>query len=298
MEEDVHLARKIKPNLTAAAASYTVTEGETIGINFVLDKAINDPCEYTLVILPDGTAEDGTDYTVPSCLTNDPDCGAIEENGGPVGYVFEVPAYSTNYTFNIETVKDILPEGAENFKVKVYSRRNLKGTASDFTIDLTINNFSSTDLIAKLDWSGTYLGTDGEQHTTCDYDLDLEIYEIGGGVVRDSYLNCPEQITTSTLPDGDYAIVASFWNLGTSDPAPNQDIPFKVTIAKEGIWLRDFELSGLLNSDMLSGEDGNPDAYIQIATVTKSGTTYTLKDNDGATLEQGKTNFIPSFRKK
>lgn len=300
MEDDVTLGHKVKPNLTAPVTSYTVTEGETFAITLELDKAINDPTEYKLVILPEGTAEDGKDFIVPDgCLSNDPDCvGAIEENGGTVGYIFTIPAYTTSYTFNIETVQDLLPEGTENFKVKVYSRRNLKGTASDFTIDLAIENFTSTDLVARLDWTGTYTDSNGDEQSTCDYDLDLEFYDTNGNIVEDSYTNCPEQIISTSLPDGDYSIYASFWSLAAADPAPNQDIPFTVTVAKQGIWAQDFVYSGVFNTDMVSGEDGNSDAYIQVAVVTKSGTTYTLKDNDGNTLQTGKRKFTPKLSKK
>lgn len=299
-EDDVTLAHKEKPNLTAAITSYTVTEGETLAFDFQLDKAINDDVEYKLVILPEGTAEDGKDFIVPDgCLSNDPDCvGAIEENGGPAGYIFTIPAYTTSYTFNIETVQDLLPEGTENFKVKVYSRRTLKGTVSDFTIDVAINNFTSTNLVARFDWTGTYTDTNGDQQSTCDLDLDLEFYDTSGNIVEDSYTNCPEQIISTSLPDGDYAIYASFWSLAGADPAPNQDIPFTVTVAKQGIWVEDFEFSGVFNTDMVSAEDGNPDAYIQVAVVTKNGTTYTLKDNDGNTLQTGKGKFTPKFKKK
>jgi hypothetical protein len=289
--DDTEFGKTEKPVLSAVSKSYTVVEGQPFELDFTLSKAINDPIEYKLVIVPNGTAEDQLDYYIQDgCLSNNPDCVAIEENGGVVGYVFEVPAYTTNYTLTIETIADFLPEGTENFKVYILSRRNLKGLVAEGTeIDLTINNFTSTGLLTRLDWSGTYLGVDGQQHDFCDIDLDLELYDGGGNIVESSYSSCPEEFTTSTLNNGNYDIYASFWTLGAATPAPNQDIPFTVTVAKQGIWTRDLTFSGVLNTDMVSGEDGNSNAYIYVGSINRSGNTYTLTDENGVQLEQGKT---------
>ncbi len=289
-DDDTEFGKKDKPTLSIVNKTYSVVEGQPFELQFTLDKAINDPIEYKLVIKPDGTAEDQMDYYIQDgCLSNDPSCVAIEENGGPVGYVFTVPAYTTNYTLTIETIEDYLPEGTENFKVYVLSRRNLKGlVAEDTEMSLTINNFSSTNLKTTLDWSGTYLGIDGAQHDFCDIDLDLEFYDAGGNIVADSYYECPEEILSSTLPDGSYDIYASFWSLGGATPAANQDIPFTVTVSKQGIWYRDLPFTGVLNTSMVTAENGNSDAYVYIGTVNRSGNIYTLTDSNGVQLEQGR----------
>lgn len=289
--DDVEFGKTEKPILSAVSKSYTVTEGQPFELKFKLDKAINDPIEYKLVIVPNGTAEDQLDYYIQDgCLSNNPDCVAIEENGGVVGYVFEVPAYTTNYTLRIETIADYIPEGTENFKVYVLSRRNLKGLVADGTeMDLTINNFVSTNLKTTFDWSGTYLGVDGEQHDFCDLDLDLEYYDAGSNVVEFSYSNCPESIETASLANGNYDIYASFWSLAGATPAPNQDIPFKITVSKQGIFNRELSFSGLLNTSMVSGEDGNPNAYVYVGTINSNGNIYTFTDNNGVQLEQGKS---------
>lgn len=289
-EEDTEFGKKDKPVLSAVNKTYTVVEGQPFELEFTLDKAVNDPLEYKLVIMPDGTAEDQVDYYIPDgCLSNDPNCVAIEENGGTVGYVFTVPPYTTNYTLTIETIADFLPEGTENFKVYVLSRRNLKGlVAADTEMDLTITNYTSTGVLTRLDWSGTYLGTDGEQHDFCDLDLDLELYDAGGNIVESSYSSCPEEIIATSLVNGNYDIYASFWSLAGATPAPNQDIPFTATVAKQGIWTRDISFSGVLNTSMVSAEDGNSDAYVYVGRINKSGTTYTLTDANGVQLEQGR----------
>ncbi len=299
-DDDTEFGKLEKPTLSAVNKSYTVVEGQPFELEFTLDKAINDPIEYKLVIVPNGTAEDQLDYYIQDgCLSNNPDCVAIEENGGVVGYVFEVPAYTTNYTLTIETIEDYLPEGTENFKVYVLPRRSLRGFVAEGTeISLAINNFTSTILRTTFDWSGTYLGVDGEQHDFCDLDLDLEFYDTGGNIVEDSYTSCPEVIETSTLPDGDYDIYASFWSLAGATPAPNQDIPFTVTVSKQGVFNRELSFTGLLNTDMVSGEDGNGDAYIYVGTINRTGNTYTLTDANGVQLEQGKSSNVAKTLKK
>lgn len=299
-DDEDDLGKKNKPTLSAVSKSYSVIEGQPIDLQFTLDKAINDPIEYKLIIAPNGTAEDQLDYYIQNgCLSNDPSCVAIEENGGPVGYVFEVPPYTTNFTFTIETIADFIPEGTENFKVYVVSRRNLKGLVAEGTeMNITINNLTSTNLSTTLDWTGTYLGIDGQPHDFCDIDLDLELYDAGGNVVESSYTSCPENIETSALANGNYDIFASFWTLGAATPAPNQDIPFTVTVAKQGVFSREIAFSGVLNTDMVSAENGNPNAYVYVGTINRNGTTYTLTDSNGVQLEQGKTSSSSKKIKK
>jgi len=289
-DDDTEFGKKDKPTLSIVNKTYSVVEGQPFELQFTLDKAINDPIEYKLVIKPDGTAEDQMDYYIQDgCLSNNPDCVAIEENGGPVGYVFTVPAYTTNYTLTIETIADYLPEGTESFKVYVLSRRNLKGlVAEDTEMELSINNLTSSELLTRFDWTGTYMGIDGEEHDFCDLDLDLEMYDGGGNIVEFSYSSCPEEIITSSLPNGNFDIYASFWSLAGATPAPNQDIPFTVTVAKQGVWTRDITFSGILNTSMVTAENGNSDAYVYVGTVNRSGNIYTLTDSNGVQLEQGR----------
>lgn len=142
-EDDVEdLGRKIKPELTAdGPISITVTEGTDAVLKFKLDQSIDEPIEYRLVILTDeSTATDQDDYVIPGCRSNDPDCVAIEENGGPVGYIFEIPANTTTYEVNVATIADGLGEPAENLKLKVVSNRTLLGVVGELYYTITIND--------------------------------------------------------------------------------------------------------------------------------------------------------------
>ena len=135
------LGHKDKPVLTADGdTSITVTEGEDAVLSFKLNKTIDQPIQYRLVMLDESTATDQDDYIIPGCRSNDPDCVAIEENGGPVGYIFEIPADTSEYTVNIATITDGLTEGDETLKLKVVSNRTLLGVVNDLYYTITIKD--------------------------------------------------------------------------------------------------------------------------------------------------------------
>ena len=136
------LGKKDKPVLTAnGPIAITVSEGTDAVLKFKLNKAISEPIQYRLVILNgESTATDQDDYIIPGCRSNDPTCVAIEENGGPVGYIFEIPGDTTEYEVNIATIIDILPEAPETLKLKVISNRTLLGVVGDLYYTITINN--------------------------------------------------------------------------------------------------------------------------------------------------------------
>jgi hypothetical protein len=136
------LGKKDKPVLTAdGPTSITVSEGTDAVLKFKLNHAIDDPIEYRLVILNDeSTATDQDDYIIPGCRSNDPTCVAIEENGGPVGYIFEIPGSTTEYEVNVATLIDLLPEGSETLKLKVISNRTLLGVVGELYYTITIND--------------------------------------------------------------------------------------------------------------------------------------------------------------
>lgn len=136
------LGKKDKPVLTAdGPTSITVSEGNDAILKFKLNNSISQPIQYRLVMLNDeSTAADQDDYIIPGCRSNDPDCVAIEENGGPVGYIFEIPENTTEYEVNVATIIDLLPETPETLKLKVISNRTLLGVVGELYYTITIND--------------------------------------------------------------------------------------------------------------------------------------------------------------
>ena len=286
-EED--LGKKDKPVLTAnGSTDITVSEGNDAVLKFKLNKAINEPIQYRLVILNDeSTATDQDDYVIPGCRSNDPDCVAIEENGGPVGYIFEIPEYTTEYEVNVATIFDDFSETPEKLRLKVISNRTLLGTVNELYYTININNSASEDLNVRFNWSGSFTSA-GSPVDFCALDLDLELYDSNFDLIDFSYSNCPESLLldTSVLADGTYTLVASLWT--TSGYSENINIPAFLTFIKPGtVFNETYDLSASFPMQDGGLDDGNSSAYVEY-TIVKAGTTYTITDVDGNTVFQGR----------
>jgi len=283
------LGKKDKPVLTAnGPTAITVSEGSDAVLKFKLNKAISEPIQYRLVILNDeSTATDQDDYVIPGCRSNDPSCVAIEENGGPVGYVFEIPEFTTEYDVNVATIFDDFPEGVETLKLKVISNRTLLGVVDELYYTITINNSASNDLNIRLNWDGTFT-EGGVEIDNCDLDLDLELYNAANTLIDFSYSDCPEGLIldATTLPNGTYTLFASLWTTaGHLEPV---NIPAFITFIKPGTAFSHTDnLSALFPMQLGGLNDGNPNAGIEY-TIVKSGTTFTVTNPGGTIVFQGR----------
>ena len=286
------LGAKVKPVLTSnGSTSITVSEGTDAVLSFKLDKAINEPIQYRLVLINDqNTAADQIDYIIPGCRSNDPDCFAIEENGGPLGYVFEIPAYTKEYSVNISTILDDLNESNETLKLQVISNRTLLGKVDDLFYNITITNTISNDLNIRLNWGGTFK-SEGLEVENCDLDMDLELYNSNGDLVESSYENCPESLVLNSteLADGTYTLFVSLWTTdGYLEPI---NIPANIQFIKPGTNFNEtYNISSFFPMQDGGIGDGNPDAGIEY-TIVKSGLTYSIKDKNGSTVFAGKNAF-------
>ncbi len=301
-DDDVEdLGKKEKPVLTAnGPTDITVSEGSDAVLKFKLNKAISEPIQYRIVILNEGsTATDQDDYVIPGCRSNDPDCVAIEENGGPVGYIFEIPEFTTEYEVPISAIFDDANEVPETLKVQVISNRTLLGTVQDLFFNITINNSASDDLNIRLDWSGTFTEGADELDNCTELDMDLELYNAGGSVILFSYSDCPEGIVldASTLANGTYTLFASLWTTNGHDE--NVNIPANITFIKPGTDLNvTNDISSFFPMEDGGLDDGNPNAGV-IYTIIKTGTNFQVIDSNNATVFNGKqTAVIKSSRKK
>ncbi len=298
--EDEDLGKKEKPVLTAnGPTDITVSEGNDAILKFKLDKAINEPIQYRLVIINEqSSATDQDDYIIPGCRSNDPSCVAIEENGGPVGYIFEIPEYTTEYDVNIATIFDDLGEVPETLKLKVISNRTLLGVVGELYYTVNINNSASEDLNIRFNWDGTFTsGTD--QIDNCDLDLDLELYDSSNNLIDFSYSNCPEELIldSSTLANGTYSLIASLWT--TDGYLENVNIPAFITFIKPGTAFNEtYNLSTFFPMQLGGLDDGNPNAFVEY-TIVKNGLIYTVTDTSGTTVFQGRlSGVIKNNRKK
>ena len=303
-DDDVEdLGKKEKPVLTAdGPTDITVSEGDDAVLKFKLNKAISEPVQYRIVILNEGsTAIDQDDYVIPGCRSNDPDCVAIEENGGPVGYIFEIPEFTTEYEVNIATIFDDFVESPETLKLQIISNRTLLGTVQDLFYNVTINNSASDDLNIRLDWSGTFMEGADEMDNCTELDMDLELYNASGNVVLFSYSNCPESIILEAdspdLPNGTYTLFASLWT--TNGHLETVNIPARITFIKPGTALNvTNDISSFFPMQDGGLDDGNPNAGV-LYTIVKTGTNFEVIDGNGDTVLNGRqTAIIKSNRTK
>ena len=283
------LGKKDKPVLTAnGPTAITVSEGTDAVLKFKLSRAISEPIQYRLVILNDeSTATDQDDYVIPGCRSNDPDCVAIEENGGPVGYIFEIPEFTTEYEVNVATIFDDLAEIPETLKLKVISNRTLLGVVDELYYTVTINNSATNDLNVRLNWDGTFM-SGGNEIDNCDLDMDLELYDSSFNLLDFSYSDCPEDLVlnTATLPNGTYYLDASLWT--TAGYLENVNIPARITFIKPGTaFNQTYNLSSLFPMQLGGLDDGNPNAIIEY-TIVKNGNVYTITDPNNIIVFQGR----------
>ncbi len=288
-DDDEDLGKKDKPVLTAnGPTDITVNEGNNAVLKFKLSRPINEPVQYRLVILNDqSTATDQEDYVIPGCRSNDPDCVAIEENGGPVGYIFEIPEYTSEYEVNVATIFDDLSELPEKLTLKVISNRTLLGTVGELYYTININNSASEDLSVRFNWNGSFTSA-GNNVDNCALDLDLELYDSNGDLIDYSYTSCPESLTldSSTLADGTYTLVPSLWT--TSGYSENINIPAFITFIKPGTPFNEtYDLSSFFPMQDGGLDDGNSNAFVEY-TIVKAGSTYTITDDNGNIVFQGR----------
>ncbi len=299
-DDSTNIENSVKPNLTAEVTTYDVTEGEVASLSFQLDKPHNRPIQYRLVMLESSTATDQEDYIIPGCRSNDETCVAIEENGGPVGYIFEIPAYTTEYTVDITTILDEFAEETETLKLQVISNRTLLGTVNNLFIDINIQNATSNNLSMRLKWDGVF-NSDGEEIDFCELDMDMELYDAAFDLVDYSYDYCPEELImlSDDLPDGTYYLDISLWT--TRGYAENINVPANVNFFKAGTDLNQTsDVSAFFPMQDGGLNDGNGAAIITFE-IEKTGNTYSITDPDGNNAFQGRfgnSKFVEKLKRK
>lgn len=208
-----------------------------------------------------------------------------------------IAANTTSATGTISIVKDAIYEVTENLTIKIGDNRTANATLVPVERTINIINYVSNDLEATLDWSGTFT-SGGESVDFCELDMDLEVYnDTDPAPINTSYSSCPEHVTFSAdLPDGSYFLICSIYStVGYSEMV---NIPASMTFSKNGSnFSETFDISSFFPMQDGGFEEGNPN-YYYFYTVVKSGTTYTILDQDSNQIAQGrKANIINNFKK-
>jgi hypothetical protein len=307
-DDEATYQKSVKSIVTATQTSFTIDEGQSAAVTLNLNTPYKEKCDLKIELVSGTGSQD--DFTTDGTET------AVDDGWGLIGYKLAVPAYASSYTFNIEAILDLLPEGTETLKLKLSTAGNgnaLVDSASEF-ITVTINPVVSNNFYAKFDWSGSfknyhgttfpglYVGTDEDEHELCGYDFDLEIYDGGFNLVDASYGSCPEEITLDALttPDGDYIVVPSYYTnaIGTLNTQAEIDVrplsgeivyPAFLTVSKPGAFVHTVDMTGLFKYSLGGVVENNPNGYVPAVVVTKTGNTYVVTDfNTSEVLAQGR----------
>lgn len=279
-QEDESLPRAGKPVVSVVTPIVTVVEGEDAVFTLKVSNPINDPIQFRIQVV-EGDAVEDEDFSMENF-------GLPSVFEGEFGYIGVIPAYQSQADFSIKTILDELPEETKSVKFKITSVLQGKGFISETTfVDVNIQNFVGTDLVATFEWSGDYLpGVD-----VCDadfgLDFDLELYGASPMPIATSYSSCPEEIVLEgTLADGVYTLDASLWQ-GNGNNTTSGFAPVTITFTKAGVFSQTVDLSAKFPLADGGLNEGNPDA-ITTFTITKSGTTYTVVDDTDTQVAQGR----------
>lgn len=295
--------RAVKSTVSVDATSFSLTEGESFTLNFTSDKPLSTAMDFKLELV-DGNGS-FRDYVVEGASET-----TITEGAGIIGHTFSVPAYATTYSITVTPEIDLEVEGTETFVFALTSAVNARGlvAAGSETITATVADYTSNDVGVKLIWDQNttdYFGTIHEGfflstsaagavveslYTTYDFDLyvvDASTFnEVTGfaGATGES----PEMVTISAdLPDGDYLLIADLYDSGDE---PN--VPFthklQMQVSKFGHWSTTIDVGGYTDTHPNSAPDGLAGGETIVATLTKTGTTYVLTNQDGDVLAQGR----------
>lgn len=255
---------------------------------FTMDKSYKTNMKFKVELMGSESTATASDFE-----SNLPESGI---DNGSEGFLITIPANESAVSFTISGIFDSAAESSEVLKFKITPAGNLNGLVDGnsqmFTLNIT--NSTSNNLDISFDWGvgKTYIGLDEEEHEYKDFDFDLEIYNVGGNVVESSYSSAPEEIEFSGA-DGIYTITASFWDASTS-PEPMLPINFEptLTVTKKGVFVRTFDLSGVWNTAIGGDQQGNANAYLDVAYFVKTGSTFQLYDMDDTLLVTGKSGVV------
>ncbi len=299
--------RAIKPLVSIGSAAYSVTEGESFTVTLTSDKAINTTMDFKLELV-DGNGS-FRDFVVEGVDETTPDEGA-----GFIGQIIVMPAYATTHTFTVTPIIDLDVEGTETFVFALTSARNSRGLVADGsgTITATVADYVSNDVGVELTWDGNtfnYFGNivEGEYITLnangeptpaafTDFDFDLYIISAASFDEVTEYAgatgNSPEMaVISEDLPDGDYLLIADLFEAG-DEPVEPFVHNLSMKVSKFGNWSVTIPIPGYGSDHADSAPNGLDGGETIVATLTKTGTTYVLKNEAGDVLAQGRMSAI------
>ena len=257
----LEVSQNLKLSVTTDFASpVTIIEGDN---EYKFTVNIDKPQSVDVVVKVfqiAGTAS-GSDYAVDSQIT--------------------IPAYQLSATGTLTIMKDKLKESIETLTLQVGDVTTSNASLTPITVSFNIQNYTEGSLVTDLSWSTSIKDVAGDLIKPTDAaDFKLRITNLDFSDVEsidDSKTAFESYEMLSTMPDGDYLVVAeavSFKDLGSQG---NFDIDLSVTFNQAGIYNDEtFTFTKAITTETKTacGFSG----FYKLAQITKSGSTYTLSE--------------------
>jgi len=286
--------RGFKPTVKLNTVTASATEGEEITFTLTVDTPLNKDMDFKLELVDEESTASFRDFTTSGEETDISGGGGYGQ--GKIGYALVFPAYATTYSFTVTPTMDLEVEGNEVIKLLLRSSENSKGLVAAESRYITINvaDDQSGDIAMELVWDGNTTDTFGTIHEGtypiaggeglfADYDFDVYVFDENFDQVDDNQAatgDSPERLKllTSDLVDGQYLVAVDLYEAGD---APLQPFTFDMNlqVAKLGTWSQKIPLEFT---------SASPTGQVLAAILTKTGSTYTLADANGAVLASGR----------
>lgn len=257
-----------KDNYTNDSMMSPVSTTATITIPFPSVTLVEDGSSYTIQVALStkqtvdvklyvkaisGTASETSDYTMDHSII--------------------IPAGSTTGSAKITIKRDDVYEPTETLKVQIGDATTANASVTPKTMDFTILNYTEGDLKIAYSWNPIAYNPLGEILTPVSIaNMVLEIYKPDGSLLATvNGAGYESYVLSNAAADGVYTIKSSFYSamdFGTTSIVMPQTLDFK----QVGIFTQSF-----VYPDLAHVEDSKLcDLKYTMATVTKSGTNYTV----------------------
>jgi len=224
-----------------------------------------------------GDATQGSDFTL--------------DNSGSRVYI---PAYRTSGTGSISIIRDEVPESTETFEITIGDSRTANATITPVTTKFTLQNYDYSSLNLNLDWSTpTLYDSDGVELGPTDVaDLIFTLIQTSPDTVYDvSDGGGFESLTmTSDMPDDTYELRVSIYGVINTGDLGSDDYNIDLSMGYDqgGVQVGSIDIASALNTLTNCVQSD----YVQIATITKSGSNYTINSSDLTSFAKDNTGAI------
>ena len=264
--------------ITVANSNMTLVEQDKV-YDFVITLSgvqISDVIFY-VTVLEGATATLNTDFT-------------IENTGAKV----RIPAGKTTGTASIKVLADELIESQETFSIQIGDERTANVSFTPAVVNFTVDNDASGDLEMHMSWSteNPVFDTDGEELGGDDVaDLIFSIEDASGTVVGVADGGSFEDyVLSSTLADGVYTLKALFYGvLDLGDFSTGEYLDVTLDFFQPGVLSKSLSFSSIMTTAAPC------DFEATLATVTKSGSSYTIASIGTAEFAVDYSKFVGSY---